>query len=121
MLRPKLDEAFERKNAWRFYGFLIGAVVLSQCWLWEGVVARLVAAGVGVVVGFVLASLWEKVAVWLYRCPNCRTRIGRPLSHYRKGDRVIMHCPECMMQWDLGLRADGGGETDVSQYEEWWD
>ncbi|HVT82320.1 MAG TPA: hypothetical protein VHM90_16880, partial [Phycisphaerae bacterium] len=99
----RFDQSFERRNLIRFYGLLAAGIAFSQCWPWPGFGYRIVAAAAGFVLGFGIAGILEKGAVWRYRCPKCHRRIGRSTHHFSRWDKIVIRCPRCQINWDLGI------------------
>ena len=120
-LRP--DDAFERRNARRFYLCVALAIIASQIWPWPGILVRFAVGLAGLVVGYLIASAMEWLAVMAYRCPTCGTQIGRARGDL--GDRVTLRCSDCNVEWDLGIRQskkDPDDDTTASGWDffDWW-
>ena len=105
-MRPSIpDEKFERRNV-RRYIFCVGlAVILSQCWIWPGITVRIIAGFVGLAAGFAIATALEKLDVQYHKCSKCGARIGLGEPGVVNTARIILTCPNCNIDWDLGLPA----------------
>ena len=59
--------------------------------------------GLLIIIG-VSATIWDKVRLKRFVCPQCRRKLSETtIKHRKEGDPINYYCPDCDIEWETGL------------------